>query len=415
MKYNVLPADSYIVINKTILNDKDRNILFQLYQPIIGSIAINLYFTLWSNLDRNNINSMEYTHHFLMSNMRLKLEDIMEAREKLEAIGLLCSYVKKGNINEYIYELYSPLDPNEFLNNPILSITLYNHVGEKEYKKLVELYKEIKFNKKDYENITLKFNDVFEVVNTDFIELSDIKKRNSLEISVNSVDINNVLSLIPDEVLNKNINNETKELINKLYFIYNFNDDVMSKIIRNSIGLKQTINNDLLKENAKKYYCFENRGKLPSIIYKNQPEYLRSKVSNTSLKSKMIYQYETLSPYEFLCNKTDVEKLNKSETNLLEMLLIDYNLKQSVVNVLIDYVLRINNNKLVKNFISIIALEWKTSKIETVEEAMRQATQDYKLKKKVKKEMPKWVGQDAKQEYATQEEIDELEKLMNQV
>ncbi len=415
MKYNVLPADSYVVINKTILNNNDRNILFQLYQPIIGSIAVNLYFTLWSNLDRNGINSMEYTHHYLMSNMRLKLEDILEAREKLEAIGLLCTYLKKGNINEYIYELYSPLDPNEFLNNPILSITLYNHVGEKEYKKIIELYKEVKFNKNDYENITSKFNDVFEVVNTDFIELSDIKKRKSLEISLDSVDINNVLSLIPDEILNKNLNNDTKELINKLYFIYHFDDEEMSKIIRNSIGLKQQINNDLLKENAKKYYNFENKGKLPSIIYKNQPEYLRSKVSDVSLKSKMIYKYETLSPYEFLCNRIDIEKLNKTETNLLEMLLIDYNLKPGVVNVLIDYVLRINNNKLVKNFVSTIALEWRKNKIETVEEAMRQATQDYKLKKKVKKEMPKWVGQDAKQEYATQEEIDELEKLMNQV
>ena len=417
MKYSVLPADSYIVINKTILNDQDRNILFQLYQPIIGSIAINLYFTLWSNLDRNNIISTSYTHHYLMSNMRLKLEDIIEAREKLEAIGLLCSYFKKGSINEYIYELYSPLSAYDFLNNPILSITLYNHVGEKEYNKIVELYKQIKFDLSKYENITLKFSDVFESINTDFIEQDDIKKKNSIDIDVNTnIDLNNILSLIPDEILNKNISNETKELIYKLYFIYNFNDEEMSRIIRNSIGLKQIINNDLLKENAKKYYSFENKGKLPSIIYKNQPEYLRSKISNVSLKSKLIYQYETLSPYEFLCMKNDNDKISKAETTILEMLLIDYNLKPGVVNVLIDYVLKINNNKLIKNFISTIASQWKKNKIETVTAAMEQATFDYKNKKiKTKEQIPNWVGKQNKSEQATKEEIEELEQLMKEM
>ena len=416
MKYSVLPADSYVVINKTILNNEDRDILFQLYQPIIGSIAINLYFTLWSNLDRNNIISTDYTHEYLSDNMRLKLEDIIEARQKLEAIGLLCSYLKKGSINEYIYELYSPLAPNEFLNNPILSITLYNHIGEKEYNKIVKMYKELKLNLKDYENVTLKFNDVFEKINTDFIEMEDIKKRNSIEIDVNpNIDLANVLSLIPDEVLNKNISNETKELIYKLNFIYNFDEDELSNIIRNSIGLKGTINNTLLKENSKKYYKFENKGKLPSIIYRNQPEYLRSKISNVSMKSKKIYQYETLTPYEFLCMKNDSDKISKAETNLLEVLLIEYDLKPGVVNVLLDYVLRINDNKLVKNFITTIASSWKKNKIETVEEAMRQATLDYKSKKKIVNDKPKWVGQDNKKVDATKEEIEEIENLMKQV
>ena len=416
MKYTILPADTYIVINKTILNDQDRDILFQLYQPIIGSIAVNLYFTLWSNLDQNNIMSTTYTHHYLMSNMRIKLEDIMEAKEKLEAIGLLCSYIKKGQVNEYIYELYSPLQAYDFFNNPILSMTLYNHIGDKEYKKLVKTYKQLSFDLKEYENITLKFSDVFESVNTDFVEQTDIKKKTSLDIDIKTdFDLNSVLSLIPDEVLNKNISNETKELIYKLYFIYNFSEEELSNVIRNSIGLKQNINNTLLKENAKKYYSFENKGKAPNIIYKNQPEYLRNNSLDISLKSKMINQYETLSPYEFLCMKNDTNKISKTETALLEMLLIDYGLKPGVVNVLLDYVLKINNNKLVKNFISTIASQWKKNKIMTVSDAMEQATLDYKRKKKVETIKPKWLETDNKSVKATKEEIEELENLMNQV
>ena len=40
MKTTVLPADTYIVINKTLLNERDRNLLIMLYQPLIGSMAI---------------------------------------------------------------------------------------------------------------------------------------------------------------------------------------------------------------------------------------------------------------------------------------------------------------------------------------------------------------------------------------
>ena len=46
LKKIVLPADTYIVVNKTILNDQDRKLLSMLYQPIIGSVATNLYFSL---------------------------------------------------------------------------------------------------------------------------------------------------------------------------------------------------------------------------------------------------------------------------------------------------------------------------------------------------------------------------------
>ena len=76
-KVNLLPADTYIVKNCTVLDNENRNILLKLYQPIIGSVAINLYLTLWSDLDTSQIISTEYTHHSLMTNTRLKLEDIL--------------------------------------------------------------------------------------------------------------------------------------------------------------------------------------------------------------------------------------------------------------------------------------------------------------------------------------------------
>ena len=71
---SILPADTFIVLNSTILNDNDRKLLIMLYQPIIGSDAISLYFTLWTYLDKTEIISKEWTHHHLISSMHMSLK-----------------------------------------------------------------------------------------------------------------------------------------------------------------------------------------------------------------------------------------------------------------------------------------------------------------------------------------------------
>ena len=120
----ILPADTYTVINKTILEDSTRKLITMLYQPIIGYTATSLYFTLIDDLDRKEVMSDDCTHHHLMSTMQLKLDKIVIARKKLEAVGLLRTYVKKDHVNNYVYLLYSPMSANEFLNHPILNIII---------------------------------------------------------------------------------------------------------------------------------------------------------------------------------------------------------------------------------------------------------------------------------------------------
>ena len=84
--YTLLPADTYVVINKTILYDEDRKILTDLYLPIIGMEAVMLYFTFWSDLDSSQIISKDFSHQKLVSSLRMTIGEIETAREKLEAI-----------------------------------------------------------------------------------------------------------------------------------------------------------------------------------------------------------------------------------------------------------------------------------------------------------------------------------------
>ena len=420
-KTNVLPADTYIVINKTIFNDNDKRILTMLYQPIIGNVAINLYFTLWSFLDRNEVKSLEWTHHHLMVNLGISLEQIIIAREKLEGIGLIRTYYKRDNINHFVYELYSPIDGYQFFNNPILNIALYNNLGKQEYEKTLSYFKNHRVNLNGYEDITCKFNDIYNTSigkNLEY-DYEDIKKENRIGFNIEpKFDLNSVISLIPEEMLNqRSITKETKELIYKLAFIYDLNEDNIRYIISNSINEKHTIDKDLIRENCRKFYSFENAGKLPSLIYRNQPEYLRKPVGDVSKRAQAIYYFETTSPYDFLYEKNNNSEPNSRELKIIESLMIDLNMKPGVVNVLIDYVLRINDNKLVKSFVDSIASQWVRSKIETVDQAMKIAEKEYKNRKTTKTEkqeikVPNWFNKNIEEsKVSTEEEQEFLEKI----
>ncbi|WP_195745136.1 hypothetical protein, partial [Bacillus subtilis] len=40
---DVLPVDPYVVKSRSMLQDVDRQIITQLYQPLIGPVAFSLY------------------------------------------------------------------------------------------------------------------------------------------------------------------------------------------------------------------------------------------------------------------------------------------------------------------------------------------------------------------------------------
>jgi replication initiation and membrane attachment protein len=420
---SVLPADTFIVVNKTTLSDKDRNLLILLYQPIIGSTSISLYYTLWSYLDKSELLSNEWTHHHLLRDMMISNSELVEAKERLEAIGLIKTYLKKGNVNSYVYELYSPISASEFINNPLLNIALFNAVGKLEYDRVVGYFKIPKINLREYEDVTKKFSDVFDYSSVPLTDnlVYDLKKSSYRKLELLSkIDINTILSLISDDMLNKkSLTKDTKDFLYKISYIYNYDNDDMIELIRNSISDKHTIDKKLLQENANKYYRYDNMGKLPSIIYKSQPEYLRKENLDTSNRSRMIHLFETTSPYDFINSKYKTGTPTSSDLAIVSYLLVDLNMRPGVVNVLIDYVLKINNNKLVKAFVETIAAQWSKSGIETVEDAMSIAEKEYKKKKNittktVKKESitPDWFNKEIKEEKATDDEIRKLETRM---
>ena len=422
---NILPADTYTVINKTILTDQTRKILTMLYQPIIGSVAINLFFTLWMDLDKDEFMSCEETHHHLITNTGLTLQELLIAREKLEAIGLLKTFYKEDKEeNNYIYELFSPLEPNEFFSHPVLNIVLYNSVGKKEYERIVSYFKVPRVNLNDYEDITVSFSEVYESKPITVFEnnIQNIREKTSLGLNIkDKIDIELLISSLSDESINKKtFTKDNKVLINDLAFIYNLELDEMKNIILNSLNDRLLIDKTNLRKNARNYYQYQNSGRLPFLIYQNQPEYLRSPIGKDTKRAKNIYLFETLSPYKFIKMKNGGKEPNDRDLKLIEELRIDMGLEPAVINVLIDYVLRVNNQKLTKNFVLAIASQWQRLKIETAEDAMNQALKETKKKTKTtsvtyskkEKSLPEWFSKESDKEDTTTSEEEEMKDLL---
>ena len=425
MNTSLMPADNYIVINKSIITEEDKKILNMLYLPIIGPLPIMLYNMLLNDLDKLQLVSDVSIHAKLLSNLHISNTELMEAKNMLEAIGLLKTYIKEDTVNNYIYELYSPVSAHEFFSHPIFNIVLYNNIGKKEYDKLVLCFKLPKINKDGYTEITKTFNEVFESIPYTSANISsdNIRKYNKLKLNIDSsLDMNFLIDSMSQQIEKKVFTRDLQELIISLAYLYDIDVMKMQKIIGTCITERGTVNRDELRKTCRNHYQFDHEGVLPTITSITQPKHLRKAIGDTSKMAKMIYTFETISPYELLKSKNKDAEPTKRDMKLIEDLMIDYKLNAGVVNVLIDYVLKTNDNKLNRSLVETIAGQWSRNKIETVEEAMDIAKKNHKsVKKKVSvrndiktKEVPDWINENIEVNNATDEEIKAMEDLLKE-
>ena len=431
MNGKLLPADTYIVVNKTVLSLEDKKKITMLYQPIIGHTAVSLYLTLVDDLEKREFMSNELTHHHLEHTMQLRLNDIIIAREKLEAVGLLKTYVKEENVNNYVYVLYSPLSISDFFSHPILSVVLYNNLGKKDFDKLINYFKIPKINLKDYKDITASFSSVFNIIGGNIlIDNDNVVKKNIGTIRMDEkIDFDLLISSIPKSLVNeKCFNDDVRDLINALAFTYNIDDLTMQSLVRDSLNEKGLIDRNELSKSARNYYEFDNAGKLPTLIYSKQPDYLKTPEGDNSRRAKMIYTFENVTPLDYLRSKYKTGEPTMGELQIIEDLMTKQKMKPGVVNVLISYVLKVNNNKFTRRYVETVASQWCRLNIETVEEAMAAAEKEHKKIKKLmerntvsktnnkvkenKEELPAWFEKNIEKQEITEEEQKELDNLL---
>jgi replication initiation and membrane attachment protein len=396
----LIPVDRYIVRSSGILQDYDRKILTMLYQPLIGSVCFSLYMTLWSEMEQDRIWGKETTHHSLMAMMQMNLKSIYAERMKLEGIGLLKTYVKQEEESRlFVYELIPPLTPEQFFNDGVLNIYLYNRLGKTVFQKVKGYFSDRILEQEHFQSITRSFNEVFQSLQTSqMISNAGEEAQRDLQLSPASeymsasskaqIDLGDDIfnfelfyaglseSLIPK----KSITLKVKNAIKKLAFLYGIDALQMKNVILQSMDEHDQIDIELLRRAARDFYQFEQGDQLPHLAERVQPPALRTETDKEpkTQEEQLIHQLELISPKQLLIELSGGAEPAKADLQIIEDVLFQQKLTPGVANVLIYYVMLRSDMKLSKAYVEKIASHWARKNVQTVKAAMELAKREHK-------------------------------------
>ena len=380
-------------INKTDFY-LDINSLFLLYFPIVGYKAISLFMVLVSE-SHNQLNIENHERLSALCNM--SVDEILDERKKLEEVMLLKTYVQEETINKYVYKLLSPLSCSQFLKNEVYSKLLIKAIGQKQYEITSTKLMSSNNNLDSYKEISSKLN--VEVENRYLKDIEFTKIKPSFDF--NTIDnedidfdyeylIRNTSALVfPISARNE----ENLKLIGQLASLYGLSEDTMAILIgRCSNFEKGSIDTEKLKALARKEKPQKTENKDPYL----------------------------LSPVAFLQMKQHGNKVTGVDLRLLDDLSFKFNMKNEVINVLVEYVLDTNQNRLPRSLVEKIAGEWIREQVASKEKALNKTKETSFTNTKVKKlTLPKYFEEDLnvedKELNISDETLDEIKDRLRRV
>ena len=377
-------ADMFDVKISSLLADYDRETITNLYQPIIGYTALAVYFTFWSEGKNQKIISLS-SHEQILLRMRIATGEFIEARKVLEAVGLLKTRLEKvREFSIYHYELFAPKTPIKFFNDTLLYGLLIQNIGENEANRIKRIY-QTNQNESQGEDISSSFNDVFHPNFEDaaFLQatnkVSDTIGRRKSKIDTEFsyekfFDTLSSISQLTDKSFTKN---EIKE-IERLATLYGMSAEITAEKVVNAFSLEKSRGSRVdfvqLNEDMKNEINFGSRTRKGRNSKKNLV------VGEEGLAAKVKY-FESANPKDVLSVLQNGTKPAAADLNIVRILANDYKLTNAVINVIIDFVLQMNNNVLSRYSVEKIASSISRENIVTAVDAMEYLNNNYTGKK----------------------------------
>ena len=414
--------DMFDIKVSSLLADYDRDTITNLYQPIIGYTALAVYFTFWSESENQKIVSLS-SHEEILLRMKISTGEFIEARKQLEAVGLVKTKLEKANnISIYHYVLYAPKTPSKFFNDALLYGLLIQNLGESLANKIKRVY-ETNVKQSEGEDISATFNDVF---HPDFNDAAFIKaamgdentlgrKKSKIDTEFSYERFFEVLKEI-SQISEKGLTKKELKEIERLSTLYGVSVELAAEKVANTydpskekgsrVDFKQ-FNEDLKNE--------VNYGVRTHTSRKTKKN---TAVGEDGLAAKIKY-FEIANPKDVLTALQNGTKPARADLNIIYSLAEDYKLNNAVINVIIDFVLQMNNNVLSKYSVEKIASSISREGIETAIDAMEYLNTSYaganrkadKGEKKYTKNSKKEIIEEQKEQESdnlSDEEIDAL-------
>lgn len=338
--------DSYRIQVGSRLNDDALVSLYSLYQPLVGKDALQVYMTMYA--EGTNQKMLE-THKRLAYLLNMPVDDIQRACIKLEEYLLLRVYVQEtDNGNKYLYEVLAPLSTSAFLSSTIFLKFFVHSFGSKNAEMTISKVQDSSFNTAGYKEITHKMKYIPSTVEEENTEMIQVKPRYHFEEQDESISFDYEAFLAKVDFLTFPVELRTREnlaLIGRMATVNGISPDHMVQLVKNSSTFSPA------KFSQEKFQALCARCK-PDVETAND-----------------IY---SLPPVSFLQSKQDGVMVSQSDRKILLHLAKEYYFSKEVINVLIEYVLRVSDNRLVLTFVDMVASQWKREGVKTKEDAIAQ-------------------------------------------
>jgi replication initiation and membrane attachment protein len=348
----------FFAIRKYAFN-LNHNFLYDLYAPIIGSDAINLYISLTQETDKQ-IQTMgiagDINNFFKQINS--SLAEFAINRSKLEAVSLLKTYIQTNSTSDqttYTFVINEPLNFADFISNQKLRHLLIQSIGQINYERLEFIYSANRIPS-DATNVSATFESIFnddniaKISTVNFQELyTQIAKGTSMPIMIS----NNAKSIIESYL--KIYDLSLKEIQHAIYNCIVLNDDNQYHV---DTDLLQLFLNKMVKS-------MDNVNLLKNIQVNRNNKMFIDHLQVEELQ-QTFNDYVCLNSEQYL-RAIIKTPLSKEDIDIISTLREKYQLTDNIINLLMDYTMFKSNGNLNKKYIfkvahTINALNLKTLK-----------------------------------------------------
>lgn len=397
---NLNPKDPYVIRQTSFFSDLDQDVLAALYLPIIGPVAGSLYFWLVQEATRET----EGLHSDILTHLNVGIPEFYQARVRLEGIGLLNTYRKRQEGQGYLYAPCPPLTGKQFFEEELLRMLLLDRVGKRRYELLRSRYTRKKLELEELEEITQSFTNVFDFSATTFsqqeVSAPEAPEQDQLiganegtapKLTAPAFDFQLLGQMLQREFVKmETLDEQAKHIIRVLHTLYGLDEMTMSNYLIQAADLetgkvdwKQV--EDLVEE--KEGVLKQRRLTLPDRvgqeIERTQTEkdarvLELEKAGYREQEIKLIQLSEQMTPIEFIQNIKEQKNgsVTANEKRLLKELLLTGILPPAVINMLVYYMLIIQNHPTVnKGLAETIANDWAQTGIMKPEQAIEKTKQ----------------------------------------
>lgn len=387
------PKDVYRPIKARPLTSGGEQALYYLYQPITGSDAIAVYFTLLG--DGEDPKQADYLHIDALNALDMGLPRFIAARKRLEGIGLLKVYVKDDPDlgQSYLYELLEPTAPSEFFQEEALALLLLHKVSEFKFKQLAQRFAPKAVERQGYQEITSRFAQVYgqldvtsevALVEAETTAYQEVTDEATLKVDLSGLDWQFMQDFGEKKYIDPAL--YTKELREKLTFYHEFFGYTELELVE---LVAQAVS---LETGELSYKELEKLAQAKSQLPKEQKAETTTEAPEQALRRKNAFlaqgyteedwqaveAAEAYPPMKYLqaLKKAKRSFVTKNEEWLLKDLVEKSPLPNPVINQLLNYVL-VDQNKsdLNARLVNTIATDWSEKQLKTAIDAIQYVRQ----------------------------------------